>query len=155
MTTQGNQASPAASPDALLADLLSSFGKLPPKAKRQPAPRKSAPPPLPLPQAFSVKRTGYRTWKATSRVLQVQKQICNCCGAEVDFIRAQYYALENGKAHATWLRPEGYGIEAPDDLPISYVDLDPQYVPACAHCRSTPFDDLELLFHPRQLSLEI
>lgn len=140
----------------LLASLLSSFGTLPPKEKKKPSPK---PRPqaeyLPLPQAFAARKTGYRTWKAVSRVLQVQKQICNCCGAEVEYVKAEFFALENGSAHATWLRPEAYGIIAPDNLPITYVDLDPQWTPACHACRSTPFDDLESLFHPRQMELPL
>ena len=140
----------------LLASLLSSFGTLPPKEKKKAAPK---PRPqaeyLPLPQSFAARKTGYRTWKAVSRVLQIQKQICNCCGAEVEYIKAEFFALENGNAHATWLRPEAYGIVAPDNLPITYVDLDPQWTPACPACRSTPFDDLESLFHPRQMELPL
>ena len=151
--SSGAPASPASD---LLSDLLSSFGTLPPKEKKKPV-RKAASPAeiLPLPTAFAVRKTGYRTWKATSRVLQVQKQICNCCGAEVEYIKAEFFALENGTAHATWLRPEAYGIVAPDNLPITYTDLEPAYVPACASCRSTPFDDLESLFHPRQMELPL
>ncbi len=143
--------------DDLLSALLSSFGTLPPKEKKKKPVRKAASPAeiLPLPTAFAVRKTGYRTWKATSRVLQVQKQICNCCGAEVEYIKAEFFALENGTAHATWLRPEGYGIVTPDVLPITYVDLDPQWTTACPACRSTPFDDLESLFHPRQMELPL
>lgn len=151
------QPSPSsASPEDLLSSLLSSFGKLPPKEKKKSSPKPRPPAEiLPLPQSFASRKTGYRTWKAVSRVLQVQKQICNCCGAEVEYIKAEFFALENGNAHATWLRPEGYGIIAPDNLPITYIDLDPQWVTACPACRSTPFDDLESLFHPRQMELPL
>lgn len=155
MTTNTPSSSP--SPEELLSSLLSSFGTLPPKVKKPKAPSKPHPPAeyLPLPQAFSQKKTGYRVWKAVSRVLQVQKQICSCCGSEVEYIKAEFFALENGFAHATWLRPEGYGIVAPNDLPITYIDLDPQWTTACPACRSTPFDDLESLFHPRQMELPL
>lgn len=150
-------AAPAtSSPTDLLSSLLSSFGTLPPKEKKK-APPKPRPPAeyLPLPQAFAAKKTGYRVWKAVARVLQVQKQICSCCGAEVEFIKAEFFALENGNAHATWLRPEGYGIITPDSLPITYTDLEPVWTTACPACRSTPFDDLETLFHPKQLELPL
>lgn len=141
----------------LLESLLSAFGTLPPKEKKKPAQRGQRPvaPDLHLPQSFSSKKTGYRTWKATSRVLQVQKQICKCCGGETESIKAEYFALENGNAHATWLRPEGYGITSIEDLPNTFVDLDPMYVTACAECRSTPFDDLFSIFQPKQLTLDL
>lgn len=141
----------------LLSSILSSFGTPPPKAARKPAPKKAKPAPdtRPLPQSFAFRKTGYVVWTATARVLQVQKQICKCCGGEIEYIKNEFFALENGNAHATWLRPEGYGIKAPEDLPNTFVDLEPVYVTACAQCRSTPFDDLDLLFHPKQLSLDL
>lgn len=139
----------------LLAELLAALGPAPKKSKKA-APRKPlVRDELPLPKAFAAKRTGYVTWKAVSRVIQIQPQICKCCGAETEAVKAEFFALENGAAHATWFRPEGYGVEAPEDLPNTFVDLEPVYVTACAECRSTPFDDLELLFHPRQLSLSL
>lgn len=139
----------------LLASILSSFGTPPPKEKRKAAPRKANPPALPLPKAFSLKKTGYVSWAATHRVLQVQEQECTCCGSKVEYIKAEYFALENGTAHASWLRTEGYGIDHPADLPITYVDLEPMYVPGCASCRTSPFDDLESLFFPRQMELPL
>lgn len=146
--------SPSSPAPDLLSDLLSSFGKPAKKEKRAPAKRAPAEI-LPVPQAYAVKKTGYRIWKATARVLQIQKQICNCCGEEVEYVKAEFFALENGQAHATWLRPEGYGISSTEDLPITYTDLEPSFVTACASCRSTPFDDLESLFHPRQMELPL
>jgi hypothetical protein len=155
MLVQANASSPASpsSPD-LLSELLAALGpvtKAPKKSSRKPLVRSE----LPLPKAFSARKTGYVTWHATHRVLQVQEQICKCCGSSSEHIKAEFFALENGTAHATWLRPEGYGISAPDDLPNVFVDLEPAYITACPSCRSTPFDDLESLFHPRQLSLEL
>lgn len=148
--------SPAAA-ESLLSDLLAAFGKLPPRAARKPASKKPASlaAVLPLHKAFSARKTGYVTWKATSRVLQVQEQECSCCGGRIEYIKAEFFALENGTAHATWLRPEGYGIVAPEDLPIVYVDLDPVFTPGCASCRTSPFDELDSLFHPKQLSLDL
>lgn len=144
-------------PNPLLSDLLAAFGTLPPKEKkaRAPAAPRSSSPQLPLPKFFAARKTGYCTWKAVSRVIQLQKQICSCCGGETESVKAEFFALENGLAHATWLRPEGYGIIAPEDLPNTFVDLDPLYVTACAQCRSTPFDDLFSIFHPKQLSLDL
>lgn len=147
-----------AAPNPLLDSLLAAFGTPPPKEKKAKGQRgqsPTSPAPLPLPQSFSKRKTGYVTWKATSRVLQIQKQICKCCGEEIEAIKAEFFALENGQAHATWLRPEGYGIVAPEDLPNTFVDLDPVYVTACASCRSTPFDDLFSILYPKQLSLDL
>lgn len=144
----------AGSPD-LLASILSSFGTLPPKGKKAPAAKKAPPPALPLPKAFSLKKTGYVSWTATHRILQVQAQECTCCGSKIEYIKSEFFALENGSAHATWLRAEGYGIEHPEDLPITYVDLEPMFVPGCASCRTSPFGDLETLFNPRQLELPL
>jgi len=88
-------------------------------------------------------------------VIQIQKQTCSCCGGETEVVKGEYFALENGLAHASWQRTEAYGISAPEELPNIFVDLDPTYVTACAQCRSTPFDDLDSLLFPRQLSLEL
>ena len=147
------------SANPLLDALLSAFGTPPPKAKKQVSrtktDRREFPPLYAVHQSFAKRKTGYVTWKATSRVLQVQKQICKCCGGETESIKAEYFALENGTAHATWLRPEGYGIHQPEDLPNTFVDLEPIYVTACASCRSTPFDDLFSILHPKQLSLDL
>lgn len=146
-----------ANSNPLLADLLAAFGALPPKEKKALASndRRKAPPPpaLPLPQAFASRKTGYRIWKATHRAIQIQKQICKCCGAETSSVKGEFFALENGNAHAVWLRPEGYGIEAPDDLPNVFIDLEDTWVTACAECRSSPLDDLDFYLQPRQLQL--
>lgn len=139
----------------LLDDLLAAFGTAPPKVKKPKAAPKPPPPPLPLPKAFSLRKTGYVTWKAVARVIHIQEQECNCCGSRVSFVKGEFFSLENGHAHAVWMRTEGYGIEAPEDLPIIYQDLEPVFVTACASCRTIPFDDLESLFHPRQKTLEL
>lgn len=148
--------SPAAAPD-LLAELMAAFGTKPPRVPRGKSPRKSSPQfaPLPLPQTFSKRKTGYVTWEATHRVIQIQSQTCNCCGSVTESVKAEYFALENGLAHATWQRVEAYGISAPEELPNVFVDLEPIFVTACAACRSTPFDSLDLVLFPRQLSLEL
>ena len=146
----------AHSPTDLLASLLTSFGKVPPKPRGKQAPKPKTPSEiLPVPVAFSIQKTGYRTWKAVSRVIQFQTQICKCCGEEITFVKGEFFALENGAAHATWLRPEGYGIEAPDALPLTFSDLEPTFVHACSACRSSPLDDLDLLLSPRQLELPL
>jgi len=147
---------PPSGPD-LLAEILAAFGTKPARQPRGKTPRRKPTSPqfLPLPQAFAKQRTGYQEWKATHRVLQVQKQICNCCGFEIEFIKGEFFALENGQAQAVWQRTEGYGISAPENLPNTFVDLEETYVTACAECRSTPFDDLDSLLFPRQLSLEL
>lgn len=144
------------SPTDLLAELLAALPKTEPKPRvsraRKPA---NAVDTRPLHQSFAIRKTGYVTWKAVSRIIQIQPQICKCCGGETEAVKGEFFALENGTAHATWLRAEAYGIEAPEDLPNIYSDLDPIYVTGCAQCRSTPFDDLEALFHPKQLSLTL
>lgn len=153
MTTLTPVSAPA---NDLLAELLAALPVVPktPRGK-SPTRKPLVPDERPLAQSFAIRKTGYVTWKATARVLQVQEQICKCCGSSTEYVKSEHFALENGTAHATWLRTEGYGIEAPDDLPNTFVDLEPMYVPACPQCRSTPFDDLEALFHPRQLSLSL
>lgn len=145
------------SPEALLADLLSSFGTLPPKSKktRSPSERRLSPPPLPQHKAFAKSKTGYTTWKAVSRVIQIQEQHCNACGHVTPFVKGEFFALENGTAHATWLRSEAYGIDNLENLPNEFVDLDPVFIAACPHCRSTPFDDLSSLLFPRQMELSL
>lgn len=151
-----NTTSPTSTPD-LLAELLAALPPVPKKPKQaKPARRALIPNELPLEKAYAARRTGYVTWKATHRVLQVQRSICSCCGEEVSYIKNEFFALENGTAQATWLRHEGYGIDAPEDLPNVFVDLpEPIYTTACPTCRSTPFDDLESLLHPRQLSFTL
>ena len=146
-----------ASANPLLDSLLAAFGTKPEKtARKKAAPKaKTAEVILPIPLSFAKRKTGYMTWKATARVLQVQEQECKCCGEKSTYVKAEFFQLENGQAHATWLRPEGYGIIAPADLPIIYTDLEPAFVTACASCRSTPFDDLFSIFSPKQLELPL
>lgn len=157
--TQETSPSPTgtASANPLLDSLLAAFGTKPEKTPRKKSAPKAKTPEviLPVPQAFAKRKTGYVTWKATARVLQVQEQECKCCGAKTTYVKAEFFQLENGTAHATWLRPEGYGIHAPADLPIVYSDLEPAFVTACASCRSTPFDDLLSLFSPKQMELPL
>lgn len=144
------------STDQVLASILSAFGTLPPKEKKSRKPAKPAnSSPRPFAQSFAQTKTGYTSWKAVARAIQMQEQICSCCGSHTTAVKGEYFQLENGQAHATWLRTEGYGIIAPEGLPNVFVDLEPTYVTACAECRSTPFDDLGELFSPRQLSLEL
>lgn len=127
--------------DALLASLLSTFGKREKPAKKaqtKKLPRNAAP--LPQHVAFNLARTGYREWKAVARVVEIQEQHCLCCGTITQAVAGEKFLLENGTAHASWLRPEGYGIEQQEVLPIEYLDLPPRQVTACATCRLDQFD---------------
>lgn len=134
--------SSAISADDLLARLLSTYKKPAKTAKTaggKKLPRNAKP--IPFAQSYAEKKTGYRIWKATHRIVQIEPQHCVCCGSVVQAVKGEFFALENGNAHAVWLRPEAYGIEAQDNLPVERVELPPKQVFACAHCI-----DVELAF---------
>ena len=149
-------ASPTSSPEDLLASLLSSFGKSAPK---QPIPKKPkpAPAPLPLDKAFAKAKTGYTTWKATSRLILLEEQICLACGSHHTAVKNELFVLENNTSHSVWSRPEGYGIEEPDHLPITSQLLPERTVSRCATCISPTVElALDLLFNsPQQLCLDL
>lgn len=141
--------SPSASPlpasalstDELLARLLDTYKK-PAKVAAPKKPKVSRPKPaLPFAQAYAVEKTGYRVWKATHKVIEIQHQVCECCGTVTPAVKGEFFALENGAAHAVWLRTEAYGIEASDSLPVERVELEARRVSACAFCA-----DVELRF---------
>ena len=154
-------AAPSLSADQMLAMLMSSFGKKPktPAGKRNPPNSKKIDlPDLPFHLTWNEKKTGYRTWKATARIIQLEKQTCNCCGSVTHVVKDELYELENVTAHSIWLRHEGYGIEDSGNLPIRYVDLEPRPVSACAQCRHEQKAGLDHLLgkifdtDPKQLS---
>jgi len=110
--------------------------------------RAKPPAPTPAPthavgKAYALKRTGYVSWKALARIIEIQPQVCTCCGNTVEAVRGEFYKLANGTAHAVWLRPEGYEIEAQEELPIDFVWLEPRTVSACSVCAR---DGSNLLF---------
>jgi hypothetical protein len=117
---------------------------------------KLAPIPLPLPKAYALRKTGYVSWKATARRVEMQVQQC-ACGAETTVVLGEFYSLENGAAHAVWLRPEGYGIEAPTDLPIEVIlRPEPRPVPVCGQCADPSYSLLfDRLCGPKQLELAL
>lgn len=128
-----------------LAEILAALqsGKpLPPKtrAKAAPKPKPVSPPPLSTAKAYALKRTGYVTWKALAKLVEIQPQECACCGGMTEAVRGEYYKLENGQAHAIWLRPEGYEIEAQEELPIEVIWTEPRTVSACAECARSGSD---------------
>lgn len=96
--------------------------------------KKALPPPLPYDKAYALKCTGYITWRALAKVVEIQEQICLTCGENHSVVRGEFYKLENGTAHAIWLRPEGYGISAQENLPIEFSFVEPRNVIACATC---------------------
>lgn len=126
-----------------------------PRAQSPKGAKPAAPPPLPLPKAFALRKTGYISWKAVSHRVEMQVQIC-ACGSHTTAVLGEFYALENGTAHAVWLRPEGYGIEAPADLPLEIVMRDPRAVPVCGECADPSFSLLfDRLCGPKQLELSL
>ena len=147
--------------DQMLSLLMASFGKKPkaPAGKRNPSNSKKIDlAPLPVHLAWNEKKTGYRNWKATARVIQLEEQTCRCCGSTSHVVKDELYELENTTAHSVWLRHEGFGIEDSGNLPIRYVDLEPRPVSACAQCRHTQRAGLDHILgklfdtDPRQLS---
>lgn len=125
----------AVSVDDLLARLLSTYKK--PAKGAKPAAGKKLPrnaKPIPFAHSYAEKKTGYRVWKATHRVVQIEEQTCSCCGEITLAVKGEFFALENGTAHAVWLRTEAYGIEAQENLPVERVFVEPRIVSACAHC---------------------
>ena len=153
-------AKPSLSSAQMLDMLLSSFGKKPkaPAGKRPPNAKKIEHAPLPVHMAWNEKKTGYRNWKATARIIQLEEQTCKCCGSVTSVVKDELFELENTTAHSVWLRHEGFGIEDSGNLPIRYVDLEPRPVSACAECRHTQRAGLDHLLgklfdtDPKQLS---
>ena len=153
---------PVASPDAsdMLARLMASFGKKPPapKGKKLPNTKKVELEELPAHLRWNQQKTGYRNWKATARIIQLEEQTCSCCGTTIKAVKDELYELENTTAHSIWLRREGFGIEDSGHLPIRYVDLAPKPVTACHNCRHEQPTGLDYVLselfdaHPRQLS---
>ena len=143
----------AVSVDDLLAKLLSTYKK--PAKVAKPAgkklPRNAKP--IVFSQAYAEKKTGYRIWKATHRVVTIEPQICSCCGTRTLAVKAEHFALENGTAHAVWLRPEAYGIEMQDNLPVERVETEPRTVSACAFCIEIELS-LRSVFPSPQLSFD-
>lgn len=126
----------------LLADLLLAFKKpLPTRKGERCAPPKNAKP-IPLPQhiEWNQRKTGYRVWKATGRIIQLEDQYCTCCHTVTSTVKDELFELENTTAHSVWLRHEGFGIENQEDLEIRYVDLPLRHVTACAACRLPDMD---------------
>ena len=143
----------AVSADDLLAKLLSTYKKpakgAKPTGKKLPRNAK----PIPFSRAYAEKKTGYRVWKATHRVVTIEPQICSCCGSRVLAVKSEHFALENGTSHAVWLRPEGYGIEMQDNLPVERVETEPKIVSACAFCLEIELA-LRSVFPSPQLSFD-
>jgi len=123
-----------------LADIIAALQSGTPLAKpaRAKPPAPTPAPKLSVGKAYALKRTGYVRWKALARIIEIQPQVCTCCGNTVEAVRGEFYKLANGTAHAVWLRPEGYEIEAQEDLPFEFVWLEPRTVSACASCLSSP-----------------
>ena len=151
---------PSLSSTQMLDMLLASFGKKPkaPAGKRPPNAKKIDLAPLPVHLAWNEKKTGYRNWKATARIIQLEEQTCKCCGSVTSVVKDELYELENTTAHSVWLRHEGFGIEDSGDLPIRYVDREPRLVSACSQCRLTQREGLDHILSklfdtdPKQLS---
>jgi hypothetical protein len=155
---QSPSASPLSNADALalLDDLFSSPST--PRAKPVAKPsatkqREAAFAALPMHKAFAMRKTGYTTWKAIERVVVLQRQECRCCGEVTEIVKDEMFVLENRASHSLWKRHEGYGIEAPSDLPISIERIEEmQMVSACGACADWDFDILSA-YAQRQLEI--
>jgi hypothetical protein len=137
---------------AMLADLFAS-----PASTKKAAPAKPKKPvvELPLPKAFAQRKTGYTTWKAIGRAVILQRQECTCCGEVTEIVRDEMFVLQNSASHSVWRRHEGYGIEAPEDLPIQVERLDEvQMVSACGACADWDFEILSA-HSSRQMELPL
>ena len=121
----------------LLSDLLPGVK---PKAEKKAkvngtAKKKVDPNNRPLEQLVAIERTGLIIWKATARVCIFQIQECTCCGSRITAVDQEFFELENGQLHNLWRRTEGYGIDAPENLPIKAEYQDTvRKVSACAEC---------------------
>lgn len=132
-------------PEQTLSALLALFGK-PAKGKAQKVAvsktKTEKDVELPSYLRWNEKKTGYRVWTATAKIVQIEEQVCSCCGTVTKAVKDELFELENITAHSVWLRHEGFGIDQQEDLPIRYVDLPPKPVAACAACRHYSGDEL-------------
>lgn len=145
----------SSSPEALLAALLSSFGKAPKGAKPAARNAKSIPRnarPISQVEAFNELKTGYRIWKAEAKVIHLEEQTCECCGSRGTSVKDELFLLSHKASHSAWLRHEGFGIEAQEDLPVRFHRLEPRTVSFCAVCASTAIDDVLITLSSPQLS---
>lgn len=142
---------------ALLANLLSAYGKVPPKGNKRKANRRTLPrnaAPLTFANGFAELKTGYKTWVAQSKAVHLEEQECACCGSRVTAVKGEFFVLSNKISHSVWIRPEGYEIEAPEDLPVSFHHLPPRLVTACGACASSDLDlAINSLFGRSQVQL--
>ena len=151
-------AKPAVDADALLATLLSSFGKKPaaPKGVKKSLPKNASPLPQAVPQAFNLAKTGYTTWTPIAKIIMIEEQTCRTCGAVHKAVKDELFLLDHKTSHSSWLRHEGYGIEEPDQLEVRAEYLPPRVVSRCPTCISPSVEQaFELLFSPKQLSLPL
>lgn len=103
----------------------------------------------PISQQVAIERTGLITWKATAKVVILQRQECQCCGSLITCVDQEFFQLENGQLHNVWRRTEGYDIESPEDLPlITEYTEQVRKVSACVECVGI---DIELT--SRQLTM--
>jgi len=128
------------SADEMLKTMLANLAGMKP-AKAPAKPKKAAEPiPLTVTQAWNVEHSGYINWVAEARVVQIEEQECTCCGHVNKIVRAELYRFSHAASKSVWLRPEGYGVEHGEDLPIFYDDLPRRTVSACAACRIPGFN---------------
>ena len=110
---------------------------------------------LPMHKAFAMRKTGYTTWRAIARAVILQRQECACCGAVTKVVKDEMFVLQNSASHSIWKRHEGYGIDAPADLPIEVEMMeDVQMVSACGECMDWDFEGLSG-FAQRQMEIEL
>jgi hypothetical protein len=142
----------------LLASILANFGTKPVKEKRKSGERRALPKnaiPLTFDKAYAELKTGYVNWVAQAKIIMLEEQTCECCGTRVVTVKDEMFLLSNSVSHSAWMRHEGYGIEASEDLPIHAQHLEPRTVSACAACFSSAASDILDQIHHDQVQLHL
>lgn len=144
----------------LLASILGEFGTKPKKEQAKAKTKPSAPAPQTpksIAKQIALLRTGYTNWEPQARAIFIRTQICQCCGAETEFVENEFYVLRHGKSQSRWFRSEGYlpGLET-KDLPIE-IHRSPDTLPisVCPQCiQEDGLDRLVTFLASPQLCLE-
>lgn len=143
----------------LLASILGEFGTKPKKdqARAKVKPGNPVQSPKSIAKQIALLRTGYTTWEPQARAIFIKTQVCQCCGAETQFVENELYVLRHGKSQSRWFRQEGYlpGLET-KDLPIE-IHRSPDTLPVsvCPQCiQEDGLENLITFLSSPQLSLE-
>jgi hypothetical protein len=147
--------------ESLLGNILSSFGQGKKAQQEQKLKEKKAKAQAKVDEIssntiaenFGILKTGYKTWTAIARQIVFQEVECRCCGRRQMQHMGELFKYENGQSHSTWYRPEGYGIEELQSLPLEFHSLpELKLVTACPECKDI---DPELALAGKWIQLEI